>query len=467
MQLQKVINEFWESEAQPALMRYIRIPAKSTAYDRLWKEHGFLDECCELGQQWIKKVLPQAQTEIIREEGRTPCLLVEIPATAQNDSETVVFYGHLDKQPEAGGWREGLGPWTPVVENGKLYGRGAADDGYSLFSMITCVYGLKKLNLSHPRIVGIFETQEESGSNDLPYFLKKLKDRFGNPKFFIILDNHCGDYEHVWLSTSVRGVISGTLRVQSMHYGVHSGTYSGMVPDPFAIAQALVARLHDPITGFVKIFSCYADIPQRRIEQLKKAADVLGDLAWNHAPLLPGVQTKCTTNHEILVQETWKPALTITGMDGLPKIEDAGNVIQSSVAFRVSMRLPPDIDFAAAEKDIAQALTTNIPYCCQVTWQYPENHPGWAAKDNAKEVENQFNESALAIFGKEAVFLGQGGSIPIINTFEELFPDGAFVLTGVLGPQSNAHAPNESLDIEYTKKLTAVIADAIHRSCGE
>lgn len=467
MQLQKVINEFWESEAQPALMRYIRIPAKSTAYDRLWKEHGFLDECCELGQQWIKKVLPQAQTEIIREEGRTPCLLVEIPATAQNDSETVVFYGHLDKQPEAGGWREGLGPWTPVVENGKLYGRGAADDGYSLFSMITCVYGLKKLNLSHPRIVGIFETQEESGSNDLPYFLKKLKDRFRNPKFFIILDNHCGDYEHVWLSTSVRGVISGTLRVQSMHYGVHSGTYSGMVPDPFAIAQALVARLHDPITGFVKISSCYADIPQRRIEQLKKAADVLGDLAWNHAPLLPGVQTKCTTNHEILVQETWKPALTITGMDGLPKIEDAGNVIQSSVAFRVSMRLPPDIDFAAAEKDIAQALTTNIPYGCQVTWQYPENHPGWAAKDNAKEVENQFNESALAIFGKEAVFLGQGGSIPIINTFEELFPDGAFVLTGVLGPQSNAHAPNESLDIEYTKKLTAVIADAIHRSCGE
>lgn len=467
MQLQEVINQFWESEAQPALMRYIRIPAKSTSYDRLWKEHGFLDECCELGQQWIKKVLPQAQTEIIREEGRTPCLLVEIPATAQNDSETVVFYGHLDKQPEAGGWREGLGPWTPVVENGKLYGRGAADDGYSLFSMITCVYGLKKLNLSHPRIVGIFETQEESGSNDLPYFLKKLKDRFGNPKFFIILDNHCGDYEHVWLSTSVRGVISGTLRVQSMHYGVHSGTYSGMVPDPFAIAQSLVARLHDPITGFVKISSCYADIPQRRIEQLKKAADVLGDLAWNHAPLLPGVQTKCTTNHEILVQETWKPALTITGMDGLPRIEDAGNVIQSSVAFRVSMRLPPDIDFAAAEKDIAYALTTNIPYGCQVTWQYPENHPGWAAKDNAKEVENQFNESALAVFGKEAVFLGQGGSIPIINTFEELFPDGAFVLTGVLGPQSNAHAPNESLDIEYTKKLTAVIADAIHLSCGE
>lgn len=463
MQLQKTVNEFWNLKAQPALMEYIKIPAKSTAYDRLWQEHGFLEQCCELGQKWIQECLPQAQTEIIREEGRTPCLFVDIPATRDNSAESVVFYGHLDKQPEAGGWSEGLGPWTPVVKNGKLYGRGAADDGYSLFSMVTSVYALEKLNLAHPRVIGIFETQEESGSNDLPYFLRKLKHRFGEPKFFIILDNHCGDYDHVWLSTSVRGVISGTLRVQSMHYGVHSGTYSGMVPDPFSIAQALVARLHDPVTGFVKISSCYTDIPKRRLEQLKKASDVLGDLSWNHAPLLPAVKTKCTTNHEILMQETWKPALTIIGVDGMPKIEDAGNVIQSSVAFRLSMRLPPDIDFEKAQNDIAQTLTTNIPYGCQVTWQYPENHPGWSAKGNSEEIENIFDDAAKKIFGKEAVFLGQGGSIPIINTFEELFPSGAFVLTGVLGPQSNAHAPDESLDIEYTQKLSAVIAEALHR----
>ena len=333
--------------------------------------------------------------------------------------------------------------------------------------MITAVHALKALKLAHPRIIGIFETQEESGSNDLPYFLGKLKEKFGQPKFFIILDNHCGDYEHVWLSTSVRGVISGTLRVQSMHYGVHSGTYSGMVPDPFAVAQGLIARLHDPMSGFVRITSCYAQIPQRRVQQLKKASHILGDLVWNHAPLLPGVSTKCFTNHEILIQETWKPALTITGLDGLPRIEDAGNVIQSSVALRVSMRLPPDIDFESAEKDIAEALTKNIPYGCQVTWQYPENHPGWSAKGNSEEIENLFDDAAKEIFGKEAVFLGQGGSIPIINSFEELFPQSGFILTGVLGPQSNAHAPDESLDIEYTKKLTAVIADAIHRFAGK
>lgn len=467
MSLQKVINEFWDNQAQPALMRYIEIPAKSTAYDRLWESHGFLKQCCELGKNWIKEVLPSANVEIFEEKGKTPCLLVDIPATEKNCEHSVVFYGHLDKQPEAGGWREGLGPWTPVIENGKLYGRGAADDGYSLFSMITSIVSLEKLNLKHPRIIGIFETQEESGSNDLPYFLKKLKDRFGKPRFFIILDNHCGDYEHVWLSTSVRGVISGTLRIQSMQYGVHSGTYSGMVPDPFAIAQALVARLHDPVTGFVNISSCYAAIPPRRIQQLKKAADILGDLVWNHAPLLPEVTTKCSSGHEILIQETWKPALTIIGIDGMPRIEEAGNVIQHAIAFRVSMRIPPEIDFEAAEQDIAHALTSNIPYGCHVTWQYPENHPGWSAKDNAVEIEDLFNESAKTVFGKEAVFLGQGGSIPIINTFEELFPNSAFILTGVLGPQSNAHAPNESLDIEYTKKLSAVIADAIHRSAGD
>lgn len=219
-----------------------------------------------------------------------------------------------------------------------------------------------------------------------------------------------------------------------MQYGVHSGTYSGMVPDPFAIAQALVARLHDPVTGFVNISSCYAAIPPRRIQQLKKAADILGDLVWNHAPLLPEVTTKCSSGHEILIQETWKPALTIIGIDGMPRIEEAGNVIQHAVAFRVSMRIPPEIDFEAAEQDIAHALTSNIPYGCYVTWQYPENHPGWSAKDNAVEIEDLFNESAKTVFGKEAVFLGQGGSIPIINTFEELFPNSAFILTGVLGP---------------------------------
>lgn len=467
MSLLQTVNLFWENEAQPVLMQYVQIPAKSTAYDRLWESHGYLDQCCELGKNWIVKNIPEATVEIIKEKGKTPCLLVDIPPSLCNREESIVFYGHLDKQPEAGGWSEGLGPWTPVLKNGKLYGRGVADDGYSLFSMISAVYALKKHKLSHPRIIGIFETQEESGSNDLPYFLSKLKEKFGQPKFFIILDNHCGDYEHVWLSTSVRGVISGTLRVQSMHYGVHSGTYSGMVPDPLAIAQGLVSRLHDPMSGFVKISSCYAQIPQRRVQQLKKASDILGDLVWNHAPLLPGVSTKCFTNHEILIQETWKPALTITGLDGLPKIEDAGNVIQSSVALRVSMRLPPDINFELAEKDIAEALTKNIPYGCLVTWQYPENHPGWSAKDNSEEIENLFDDAAKEIFGNEAVFLGQGGSIPIVNTFEELFPQSGFILTGVLGPQSNAHAPDESLDIEYTKKLTAVIASAIHRYAGK
>ncbi len=461
MSLEKIIDQFWEQEAQPALMDFIRIPAKSTAFDSQWEKHGFLLQCCELGQRWISKVLPQAQTEIIKQEGKTPCLLVDIPSNAASNTESIVFYGHLDKQPEAGGWRKGLSAWSPVIENGKLFGRGAADDGYSLFSMITSVFALKKLNLTHPRIIGIFETQEESGSIDLPYYLEQLKDRLGEPKFFIVLDNHCGDYEHVWLSTSLRGVISGTLRVQSMHYGVHSGSYSGMVPDPFSVAQALINRLHDPVTGFVKIASCHTSIPARRVEQLKRASDVLGDLVWNHAPLLEGVQVKHCTNHEILIQQTWNPALTVIGVDGIPRIEDAGNVVQGAVAFRLSMRVPPNIDFKAAQQDIENALTTNIPYGCKVTWQYPENHPGWSAKEKSACIENLFNKASQEVFGKEAVFTGQGGSISIINTFEKLFPQSAFILTGVLGPQSNAHAPDESLDIEYTKKLTAVVAQVL------
>lgn len=463
MTIEQSVQTFWDKEALPALMDFIRIPAKSTAFDSHWQEHGYLLQACEKSKAWIESVLPQARCEILTQKDRTPCLFVDIAADGTTRDNTIAFYGHLDKQPEAGGWAKGLGPWEPVIRNGKLYGRGAADDGYSLFAMVTAIVALKREQVPHPRIVGIFETQEESGSTDLPEYLKLLKDDIGNPAAFIILDNHCGDYERLWLSTSLRGVISGTLRVQSMHYGVHSGSYSGMVPDPFSIAQALVERLHDPITGFVKVSECHADIPKRRIEQLKKASDVLGDLVWNHAPFVEGVQTKHISNHEIFLQQTWKPALTVIGVDGMPKIEDAGNVVQGSVALRLSMRVPPMIDFEKAAQAVENELLRDPPYGCKVSWRYQENHEGWCASSDSEEFETLFSDASKQVFGQEAVMMGQGGSISIINTFERLFPGTSLILTGVLGPQSNAHAPNESLDLDYVVRLTQSLCYVLPR----
>ena len=462
MPLINTVEQLWNDTAMPALMDSVRIPAKSTAFDSHWEQNGYLFQACQLAQKWIQSVFPQAHTEILSEKGRTPCLFLDIASTSNElGNKTVVFYGHLDKQPEAGGWSDGLAPWMPVIRNGKLYGRGCADDGYSLFSMAVAVRALEKEGLPHPRIVGLFETQEESGSLDLPHYLDKLQQKIGQPLAFIVLDNHCGDYERVWLSASLRGTICGTLEVQSMSFGVHSGTYSGMVPDPFGIAQALVARLHDPVTGVVKIDSCYTPIPEKKIAELQKAAQVLGNKVWNHAPLLTGVNTKLKDNAEILIQETWKPALTVIGISGLPDIANAGNVVPGKIALRLSMRIPPHIDVEKAARDIETALTTDVPFGCISSWSHVEALPGWASRKEDSFIERSFNTASLKYFGTEAAITGQGGSISIISEFEKFFPAAEMILTGVLGPESNAHAPDESLDLEYTKKLTAVVAEVI------
>ena len=454
-----LISEFWDKKALPSLMDFIRIPALSTAFDAEWKKHGYLYQTCEHVAAWIQKQIPDAKCEIIQDGERTPCLFVEILSkNVEKNDTTVAFYGHFDRQPEASGWGEGLGPWNPVIRNGKLYGRGTSDDGYSVYMMIAAIAALREKQIDHPRCIGIFETQEESGSLDLPYYLQKLKDRFNNPTSLFVLDSHCGDYQRVWLSASLRGIMSGTLTVKTLDHGVHSGTYSGMVPDAFAIAQTLLTRLHDPITGEVKIDACHTQIPETRRQQLTYASEVLGDLVWNHSPLLEGVSTKLNKNDEILVNITWKPALTVIGVEGLPCIANAANVVTKEVKFALSMRLPPNINTKLAAQSVRETLLKNPPYGAHVDWTNVNVHPGWAMKSANVKNEELLDQASQIVFGQKAVFTGQGGSMSVIADFEKTFPNSTIVLTGILGPDSNAHAPNESLDIQYTKQLTEVIS---------
>lgn len=461
--LKESIQEFWSLQAQPALMDFIRLPSKSTAFDPQWKENGYLKSACELVANWILKSIPDAKCEILEFAGKTPCLFVEIDGTPNND-KTVAFYGHLDKQPEATGWREGLGPWTPVLEGEYLYGRGASDDGYSAYAMITAIAGLRRCKMSCPRIVAIFETQEESGSEDLPDYLGALREKFGSPECFIILDNQCSDYDRLWLNTSLRGTITGTLTVKAMSFGVHSGSFSGLVPDPLSIAQALVARIHDPITGKILIDSLRTSIPELRVQQLKEVARELGDNLWKVAPLLPDVCPKHTNNHENLINSIWEPTLTIIGIDGVPSIKDAGSVIQGQVALRLSFRTPPNIEMNQAMKDIVQCLTQDIPYGCQTTWNDLECNPGWSAPSQKGKFERLFSEAAFNVFNKKTLSNGQGASIGFVPKFEELFPATEIVLIGVLGPQSNAHAPDESLNIRYVQQLIQTISIVLSKA---
>ncbi len=453
------ISQFWDNHALPSLMDFIRIPAKSTAFDPKWEQNGYLTQTCEHVKSWILQHIPEATCEIYQDQGKTPCLFVEISSKNEQSNETTVaFYGHFDRQPEASGWSEGLGPWEPCILNGKLFGRGASDDGYSVYMMIAAIMALRHQNIDHPRCVGIFETQEESGSIDLPHYLHKLSDRFKNPTSLFVLDSHCGDYQRVWLSASLRGILGVNLTVRTMNHGVHSGTYSGMVPDAFGIAQALVSRLHDPVTGEVKIQACHTSIPSIRHQQLIEASQVLGDLVWSHAPLLANVSAKHKNNADILINTTWKPTLTIIGLEGLPSIENAANVVTKEVKLALSMRLPPNIDIEEAQHSIEKVLTEEPPYGTHISLTDWNIHPGWAMSSSDPKNEELIDLASQAIFGKNAVFTGQGGSISVIHDFAKTFLNSTIVLTGVLGPDSNAHAPNESLDIEYTKKLTNVIS---------
>ena len=183
------VSQRWDSDLVRQITDYIAIPAKSPAFAADWAQQGLLDTVLRNAAQWVEAQKVEGLTlEIIRLEGRTPVLFFEVAATQAHSSQTVLMYGHLDKQPEFSGWRNDLGPWTPKYEDGKLYGRGGADDGYAVYASIAAVQALKAQKTPHPRIVGLIETCEESGSYDLLPYIDALRTRLGEVALVICLD---------------------------------------------------------------------------------------------------------------------------------------------------------------------------------------------------------------------------------------------------------------------------------------
>src|SRR5262245_58554137 len=272
------IATFWDSSIVPTLIDYIRIPAKSPHFDKEWKKNGHIEAAVKLAEAWCRKhALPEMKLEVVRLEGRTPVLLLELPASAgAGGAGTVLLYGHLDKQPEMTGWSEGLGPWTPVMREGKLYGRGGADDGYAVFAALAALKSLEEAKRPHARCVALIECCEESGSYDLPAYLDALEKRIGEPALVVGLDSGCGNYEQLWGTTSLRGIINGVLTGEVLEEGVHSGDASGVVAESFRIARALLNRVDDSESGAVLDPSFHSPIPEERLEHAKQAAKVLG-----------------------------------------------------------------------------------------------------------------------------------------------------------------------------------------------
>ena len=463
--LLSAISTQWDVEIVPQLTEYIRIPAKSPDFDPQWEIHGHIERAIRLAEAWVGKQPVRGLTfEIVRLPGRTPLLYFDVAGTGDR---SVLLYGHLDKQPEMVGWREGYGPWDPLFENGKLYGRGSADDGYAVFAALAAIGALQAQGIAHSRCVGMIETCEESGSYDLPAYLDTLAPRMGKVDFVVGLDSGCGDYERLWATTSLRGLAGGRLTVEVLTEGVHSGDASGIVPSSFRIIRTLLDRIEDATTGQVLPAEFHAPIPAERVEQAGRAAEILGDIVISKYPFADGTQPMVTDRAEALLNRTWRPALSVVGADGLPPSANAGNVLRPQTSLKLSLRLPPSIDGDHASQHLKRLLEADPPYGAHVHFDDESGATGWNAPPTQAWLGSAIDEASSLFYDKPAAAMGEGGTIPFMAMLGKHFPDAQFLITGVLGPRANAHGPNEFLHVPYAKKLTACVAFVLAAHAGE
>jgi len=457
----KFVDQCWGDEIVPTLFEYIRIPNKSPSFDPDWAAHGYMDEAVALFERWAQAklpALPGAALEVVRLPGRTPVIFIDVPGPGE---DTVLLYGHLDKQPEMTGWAEGYGPWIPRLDNDKLYGRGGADDGYAMFSALSALMSLREQGIPYARCSLLIEACEESGSYDLPYYIDHLAERLGSPSLVVCLDSGCGNYDQLWLTTSLRGMASGTLTVQVLEEGVHSGDASGIVPSSFRILRLLLSRLEDERTGAVRPAELYVQVPPERVTQARRAAAALGNTVYSKFPFVPSMSPMTDDLTELVLNRTWRPQLAVTGIDGLPPPINAGNVLLPSTIAKLSLRLPPTLDAEAAGTGLRILLEKSPPYGARVEFKVEASAAGWNAPALAPWLEQSLARSSELAFGAPPAYMGEGGSIPFMAMLGEKFPQAQFVVTGVLGPHSNAHGPNEFLHIPTARRVSLVIAQVL------
>ena len=456
LRLRQVNEAFWHEAIMPALMEVIRIPALSPHFDPAWQQHGFLDEIIVIALAWAKAhCLPGMHIERVQLQDCTPVLLIDVPGTAPG---RVLLYGHLDKQPEMNPWAPGLGPWQPVLRDDRLYGRGGADDGYAVFAALAALHALHDQGIPTPTCTILIETGEESGSPDLPAYLHALSERIGTPDLVIALDSGCGNYQRLWYTTSLRGLASGVLTVDVLAEGVHSGDAGGIVPDSFRLLRLLLERLEEAASGRLVPSWLHASIPSSCLEQARAAADVLGATVHERFPWLAGCQPQVYDPTEAILERTWKPALTITGADGLPPTGSAGNVLRPGTAVKLALRLPPTLAAENIQDALADLLTCEPPHGARVQYHAEQASDGWHAQPLAPWLDQAIQEASQAFFGRPALAMGEGGTIPFIAMLARQFPKTQLLITGVLGPQANAHGPNEFLHLPTARALSASVA---------
>eukprot|EP00755_Sulcionema_specki_P008233 Sspe_Gene.40377::Locus_19495_Transcript_2_2_Confidence_0.667_Length_2023::g.40377::m.40377 len=471
----KTVYDMWKGSVVPALKEYIKVPNLSPLFDEEWATNGYQEKAMDVIVNWIEAhKVPGLKYEVVKLPGRTPLLFMEMEATAENPDEvgTVLLYGHMDKQPPFEGWKEGYGPCIPIEENGKLYGRGAADDGYAAFGIVTAIKALREQGVKHGRLVALIEGCEESGSPDLPHYVEHLSGRIGSPNLVVCLDSGCGNYEQLWVTTSLRGVMTGKLRVEHIREGVHSGDGSGVVPDTFRLLRLVLDRLEDAETGQVKIPEFSVEpFPEQLMQQTREAAHVLGEEGMVKCfPFLDRCQPVAIKSGdrltELALNRWWRPQVAYTGIDGLPDVKKAGNVLRPYTTIALSIRLPPTLDPKNASEAMKRVMgASDMPLGTKVTWTETKSAAGWAAPPVAKWLNDAAQNASQTFYNRPAVYQGEGGAIPFMGMLGKKFPKAQFLITGVLGPESNAHGPNEFLHIDYSARLVCCVTSVLSDHC--
>jgi acetylornithine deacetylase/succinyl-diaminopimelate desuccinylase-like protein len=465
------VEHVLRGDALDALRDYVRIPNLSPAFDPEWAAHGHMDRAVAYLESWARsRAIDGMRVEVVRREGLTPVLQCDVPASGPgggpdggtSDEPGVLIYGHLDKQPAFTGWRDGLGAWEPVLEGDRLYGRGGADDGYALFAALTAIEALRGAGEPHRRCTVLVEASEESGSPHLPPYLADLAARVGPVGLVLALDSSASTWDRLWTTTSLRGDLHVGVRIDVLETGVHSGLGGGVVPSTLRALRSLLDRVEDAGTGAVLVPAMHTEIPDERIAQARAAAAVPGNDVLARFPWVAGARRPAVDPVDALLANAWSPCITCIGADGLPPAVEAGNVLPPFIDVTLDVRIPPRVDAHTARDALVAVLVADPPPGARVTVTVDDNiADGWDAPPTAPWLASSLDDASRAWFGAPAAAEGMGGTIPFMAMLGEHFPDAQIVVTGVLGPETNAHGPNEFLDLGYAAGVTGCVSDLI------